>query len=694
MADFFLEVRCEEIPAAMLAPGIKGLGTSLFEELMARRIAPAEVRTAFTPRRLVVELLGMPEREPDRSEELTGPPVSAAWDAEGRPTPALGGFARKCGVAVEELRRLETPRGEYVAATLEVAGRPAAEVLAEVVPATLRGMPWPRVMRWGTARGPWVRPVHSVIALLDGRVVPFELFGVESGRRTLGHPLRSPEPIEVADAADYRRQLAARSIVVDFDERRARLLAGMRERAAELGGELVADDALLDKLASICEIPGVVAGRIERTDLPREVLVTSLRDHQSALTVEKEGRLLPCFLTVMDRADDPQGRVRRGNEWVVEARLSDARFFFAEDRKRSLEARREDLARVTFHEKLGSYAEKSERLVELSRWLALELGHGEAREASARAAALLKTDLTTEMVKEFTSLQGVVGGVYAREEGLDEAVWQSLYDQYLPASADDSIPRRLEGRLVSLADRLDTLVGMFGCGFAPTGSKDPFGLRRAAQGVVRILLEGDLPLDLDAAVRRAAALYGSRLEVETGELAAALRPFFADRMRFLLGREGFAHDEIEAALAAAGSTPPDQRRRAAALAATRDAPGFLDVVLAAKRIANILRGTDPVPPFDPGRLAEPAEIALRDAAVELERDLERTEAAKLYDESLRHIASFAAVLDRFFVDVLVMADDPAVRANRLGLLGWIQELLSRVAGFTEMVVERPEAGAE
>ena len=694
MADFFLEVRCEEIPAHMLGPGVQRLATQLFEELMARRLAPAEVTTSYTPRRLVVALGGLADREPDREEELTGPPVSVAWNEAGEPTPALAGFARKCGVEVEELRRIETPRGEYLAATRRIEGRPAMDVLAELVPEALRRIPWPKVMRWGKGQGPWVRPVHSIVALLGSEVVPFELFGVTSGRQTLGHPLHSPETIEVTDASTYRERLEERSIIVDFKLRRGRLANEMERRASECGGELVSDDALLDKLAAICEIPGVVLGEIDRTDLPREVLITSLRDHQSALTVEKDGELLPYFLTVMDRPDDPEGRVRRGNEWVVEARLSDARFFFAEDRKRTLESRREDLSRVTFHEKLGSYAEKTERIVALSGWIGESLGLGDHEcEPARRAAALLKSDLTTEMVKEFTSLQGVIGGVYAREEGLEADVWQAIYDQYLPATADDAIPRGQAGRLTSLADRLDTLVGMFGCGFAPTGSKDPFGLRRAAQGFVRILLEGDLELDTTAATLEAARLYGDRLDIPAEELELAMRPFLADRIRYLLGREGFAHDEIEAVLAVTGSTPPDRRRRVRALQAARDQDGFLDIVLAAKRIANILRGADDASGFSAERLVEPAEIDLHRAASELAEVLSTTEKERRYEESLRRIAAFAPVLDRFFVDVLVMDEDLEVRANRLGLLAWIQEMLSGVAGFTELVVERPGGGS-
>ena len=688
-ADFLLEVRCEEIPAHMLRPGVRELGTRLFEELMASRLAPSEVYSSFTPRRLVVVLKGLEQREPDREEELTGPPASVAYDADGNPTAALEGFAKKCGVTASELSTVETAKGSYLVATRRVVGRSTAAVLAGLVPEILRQISWPKTMHWGVGQGPWVRPVHSIVALLDGEIVPFELFGVASGRTTIGHPLHSPEPIQVSGVEDYEAKLDQRGIVVDYETRRTALLTAMETAAREAEGILVPDDALLDKLALICEIPGVVSGELEGVELPREVLITSLRDHQSALTVEREGQLLPLFLTVMDRADDPEGRVERGNEWVVAARLADAHFFFQEDRKRSLEERRSDLERVTFHEKLGSYRAKAERIVALSEFLCAELGRDDVLSTARRTAGLLKVDLTTEMVKEFTSLQGIMGGVYARQEGLPEELWQGIYDQYLPAAASDPIPRHLVGQIVSLADRFDTLVGMFGSGFVPTGSKDPFGLRRAAQGAVRILLEAEIELDLEAILLHAIGLYGERLEASPEEVVAALQPFLLDRVRYVLSRKGFAHDEIEASLAVSGANLPDFERRVEALHEIRGEADFLDAVLAAKRIANILRGAEGHE-LDRKRLQEPAEIALAEAASRLESTLDQTEANKAHKQGLGSIAEFAPVLDRFFVDVMVMDEDPEVRANRLALLQWIEGILSRAADLTEMVVERSD----
>jgi len=707
--EYLLEVRSEEIPARMLPAGVRELATRLFEELMARGLPPREVETGFSPRRLLLVMRGLPAQEPDREEEVLGPPLRVAYAADGSPTPALHGFARKCGLAPEELRRVATEKGEYLGATLRSAGRPAAEVLAELVPRILAEISWPKTMRWGAGDGgggPWVRPIHSIVSLLDGALVPFSLHGVAAGDATAGHPILSPRPFRVRGAVDYRRKLAARGIEVRPDERRRVLREGMEARAAEAGGRLVDDPVLLEKLTALCEIPGVVMGSFDPDflALPREVLTISLRDHQSALTVAshvvsdreetalgKEGgvALLPFFLTVMDRADDPVGRVRSGNEWVVAARLSDARFFYDEDRKVELADREEGLASLAFHEKLGSYRDKSERLVELAGEICSRLGWQDAVDDARQAARLLKADLATAMVKEFTSLQGVIGGIYARENGWAPAVWQAVYDQYLPASTDDPLPRGRAGLVLALADRVDTLAGIFGLGLVPTGSRDPFGLRRAAQGVVRICLEGGLAIDLESLCAAAVELYGKRVPRQPAEVVADLRPFLHDRIRHLLGLQGYAYDEIEAALAAEGGNLPDLQRRVDALHRVRERPEFLSIVLAAKRISNIVKGA-PRREVDAALLAEPAERDLAGARTALDREVEEAAAAGDYERGLARIADFAPLLDRFFVEVLVMAEDPAVRGNRIALLGQIGQTLSRIAKLTEMVVDRAE----
>lgn len=691
--EYLLEVRSEEIPARMLEPGVRELATRVFEELMARGLGPREVETGYSPRRLVLILNGLPEREPDREEQVLGPPVSAAFAPDGSPRPALAGFAKKVGLEPDQLSRVKTDKGEYLAAVKKTEGRPTKEVLAEIVPRVLTGISWAKTMRWGSGEGPWVRPVHGIVSLLDGEVVPFELFGIPSGDRTVGHPTLTPEPFRVSGVEEYRRELAARSLEVRPAERRRVLLETMKSRAEALGGRLVEDAPLLDKLAALCEVPGVMEGGFDKDflELPAEVLATSLRDHQSALTVESPNgghQLLPCFLTVMDRPDDPIGRTRSGNEWVVAARLADARFFYGEDRRAGLAHRAEQLERLTFQERLGSYADKTSRLVALATTICDMLGC-EAPQAAA-AARLLKVDLATEMVKEFTSLQGIMGGIYAREEGQPEEVWQAVYDQYMPASMEDRIPRGRIGQVVGLADRMDTLVGIFGLGLIPTGSRDPFGLRRAAQGAVRIALEGGLPLDLEEVAARAAVLYGDRLTRSAEQILEDLRPFLHDRVRYVLGLAGYAYDEIEAALAVGGSSLPDLKARVDALHEVREDANFLTVVLAAKRIVNILKDA-PEERLDEQFFTQPAERDLHAAFQGLRSEVEEAAAAGDYERCLRRIADLAPVLDRFFVDVLVMDPDPRVKANRIALLQAIHRTVSRTARLTEVVVDKAEA---
>ena len=690
-SEFFLEVRCEEIPARMLQPGIRDLATRLFEELLAKGLTPDEVQTGFTPRRLVLTLKGVPDREADREEEMIGPPVQVAYDEAGKPTAAVRGFAAKCGVEPEELRVVTTPKGEYLGATKKTLGRSTPVVLAELLPSLLTEISWAKSMRWASGVGPWVRPVHGLVALFDGEVVPCELFGVAAGDHTLGHPIHSPNSFTVKSSGDYHRQMKQRGIEVVFEARKDALLEQMKAAAKELGGEIVDDPELLDNLASLCGSAGIVVGSFgpHYLNLPREVLITSLRDHQSAFTVESDGKLLPNFLTVMDRLDDPQGKIRAGNEWVVAARLDDARFFYSEDRKIPLSEQRARLEHLMFHADLGSYAEKTERITQLSETLCEVLDWQEEAAAAAEAGGLLKVDLTTEMVKEFTSLQGIMGGIYAREEGVQEAIWQAIYDQYLPVSTQDPIPRGRLGLVTGLADRVDTLVGMFGLGLIPTGSRDPFGLRRLAQGLVQIVLAAELPLDIDLVAARSVLLYGGRLAKGGDEVLGSLRPFLQDRMRHLLGLEGYAYDTIEAALAAGSSNLPDLRSRVDAIHRVREEPDFLSVVLAAKRIANIVSNS-PEYELRDSLLLEPAEKELHREAKRLRGVVDRAEAAGDYEHCLREIAELAEVLDRFFVEVLVMDENQDRRQNRIALLQTIQRMISRTARLTEVVVDKNE----
>ncbi len=728
--ELLLEIRAEEIPARMLPGAVQELGTRLFEELMSRGLSPKSLDSAFTPRRLVLILRGLPSKEKDRQEEVLGPPVKNAFDAEGKPTAAVAAFAKKCEVQEGDLRVVEAAKGkigktlrtyaeqlaqpagagaagggEYLAATKAIVGRETVALLSELLPKILIALTWQKTMRWGAGTGPWVRPVHGVVALFEGKVVPFELFGIQAGGESAGHATLSPKSFPVKGVEDYLAALGRLGIVVFPAERKRLLREKMALRAAALGGVLVEDSALLDKLAAICEIPGVMEGSFsaDLCALPREVLATSLRDHQSALTVEKDGALLPVFLTVMDRPDDPAGRVRAGNEWVVAARLADAKFFFEKDRAVALADRREGLAKLTFQEKLGSYAEKSARLVALSEAIASAAGVADA--AAVRSAAeLLKVDLATDMVKEFTDLQGVVGGLYARAEGAPKAVWQAIYDQYRPAGAKDSLPRGAVGQVTALADRLDTLAGFFGLGLIPTGSKDPFGLRRAALGVVRLALEGEVEVDLEAALGIAFGLLQEKLPVKgaVGSEAAVPSPnvpfeptkafgqlveFLRDRLTHVLGERGFAYDEVAAAMGADGGLLDFRgiAARTAALQNVRQEPGFAAVAQAAKRIANITKGSEAFT-FTEAFCSLDAELALRRASGALQSQILEARTNRDFAAGLRSVARLAAPLETFFKDVMVMDPDERLKQNRIALLQSIQSEIRWLADLSQIVV--------
>ncbi len=687
MADFLLEVRTEEIPARMLARASRTLSTRFFESLTTRGTPPSEVESHYTLRRLVVGLNGLPEREPDREEEALGPPTSVAFDQAGEPTQALIGFAKRCGVAPDQVQRRQTPKGEYAAVVQKIAGESMAEILAALAPRLIQELDWPRSMRWGADTGPWIRPVRGILAILDGEVVPFEVFDVASGNHSAGHPILSPESFAVADWQGYRTALEERDIVLSWDERRRRLEEEFAGAAKALGGAVVEDDDLLDRLAAMCEIPGIVDGRCDPEGIPNEVLTASLRDHQSAFGVRDNGRALPAFLTVMDRPDDPEDLVRQGNEWVVAARLDDARFFVEEDRKRTLIDRRGDLARLTFHQELGSYLERSDLVAGFGRFLCDRLARKNLQDGLTQAAELAKVDLTCEVVKEFTSLQGKVGGIYAREQGLNEEVAAAIYHQYEPASVDDPIPPTLLGRLLGIADRMVSLSGFFALGKAPTGSKDPFALRRAAQGVVEILIGGDLDISTGALAEAGVALFEAQLSESKEVVVEQLTAFLQERVKNLLGRRGFAYDEVAAGVGV-DDMPVAAAARVAALHRARESEDFVAVADSAKRIRKILVGQEVGDSVEEDRFETEAERDLWNKVQSQSDKLTAYVGEHAYDGALEVVAEFAPALERFFVDVLVMADDAGLRANRLALLGKIDQLFVGVADFSELAVER------
>lgn len=667
---FLLELGVEEIPHWMIVPALGDFQRLFQAFLEEHRLTASALQFDGTPRRLVLRIDSLQARQEDRDELVMGPPKSAAYK-DGKPTGAALGFAKKMGVEPDALLLETTPKGEYLAVRRKVEGRDARTLLAEALPGLITRIPWPKAMYWtGKDGARFIRPIRWIVALLGDQVVEFELAGVKSGALSRGH--RRMGSTEIAfDHANYEERLEKNGVILSADQRRQKIQS---EIAALLKGgsdELVADDALLEDLVYLTEYPTPILGTFDEKflDLPAEVLTTVMRHHQRYFTLRRpDGSMAPAFVAVMNIKADTHGYVRKGNERVLEARFNDARFFWEVDQQRKLADRVPDLANVTFQAKLGSYLEKTKRVQERVKSICAELNV--APESAERAALLAKTDLTTDMVKELTELQGVMGGLYARAQGEPEAVWKAIYDHYLPQSMDDPIPSTLDGQIVSLADKLDTLASCFSIGMVPTGSKDPFALRRAAQGVVKILAE-------------------SRLNLGLGGVTPELREFLNDRIRYYYRDvRGFKYDEVNAVLATQPPSVLEIEDRLQAVRQVRDTEDFVPLAAAFKRIRNILRQADHAAgAVDPSLFQDGAERALFEDVEKVQYQVERLTAQRDYIAALQLIATLRPAVDRFFDGVLVNAPEAQVRANRLNLLSRILIAFSSIADFSEIVSE-------
>jgi glycyl-tRNA synthetase beta chain len=656
---FLLEIGVEEVPDWMIEPALDSLRDLFTAVLAEHRLGGTVASMDATPRRLVLRAEGLLRAQPDETRSVSGPPVSSGAGA-------AQGFAKKMGVALEQLGKTQTAKGEYWSFEKHVPGRATADVLAEALPGLIPKISFPKTMYWTGKGGPrFIRPIRWIVALLGDDVLPFELAGVRSGNISSGHRLLGAKSLPVT-IQDYVEQLRANGVILSAAERRERITSA-------LGPDVVVDEALLKTLVYLTEIPTPIRGGFDPNylQLPREILVTVMRHHQRYFSVGHDGALAPEFVAVMNTDSDPQGLVRLGNERVLRARFNDARFFWDVDQQRKLADRLEDLRNVTFQAKLGSYYEKVERMVTLLKQIAGVL-HLNANMA-VRAAQLSKVDLTTEMVKEFTELQGVVGGLYAREQGETAEVWRAIYEHYKPVSMEDSIPSTLTGQAVALADKCDTLRGCFDIGLIPTGSRDPIALRRAAQGVVKILVEGRLKLKLSM-------LLGDN---------AHLREFMMDRIRYYFRDvRGFNYDEVNAVLAAGSDDLVDVEQRLEAIRTVRPTEDFEPLAASFKRIQNILKqanfsvsGSVDVNLLEAGPESDLHSefLRVRDAVFAQRR-------AGDFAGALANIASIRPRVDLFFDKVLVNAPQERIRHNRLTLLSSLLSEFSTIADFSEIVV--------
>lgn len=688
MAEYFFELLTEEIPASMHEAAQNALRAQLTELLIGTGGEP-QIYVSTTSRRIIFFLSGLPLREPDREEEVKGPPRKSAYDAAGAPTRALQGFLKKYEATEADV--LEG--GEYVRIRRRIRGRGFDSILQERVPQIVAGLRWPKMMRWGSGAQSYIRPIHSIISMFGTEHLPIEIFGVSSGKATVGHRTLAPEKIIVAGYNDYVTKLELANVVIDATRRLHVMAERARVLSNQAGGTASVDATIWSQWQYLTEYPGVVRAefRPEFLSLPEEVLVTVMRVHQKQLPIrDSQEKLTNSFLAVLDNEGDPDGNAAYGNAFVTNARFADAKFFYDTDRRTRLEERLPQLAHLQFQEKLGNYQEKTKRIEAIAASVCAHLKIDPAE--TLAAARLCKTDLVTEMVKEFTDLQGQIGGIYAREEGHPPAVWQAIYDHYRPVSLDDPLPRAVPGAVISLADKIDTLAGFFRIGLRPTGSRDPFALRRAAQGIVQILLNRDkrqIRIGVDQLVDFALAAHA-----DAANLAARteLLDFFAERLRTLLeiSQYGFAYDEIAAAMESGwAASLTDLVDRIAALHAIRNDPNFLSILDSAKRIANIIQGHEGTH-VEPRKLENETERRLDKLADAVGEQIDDMIRECEYQRALESFAAMAPELEKFFKEVMVMVDDPAVRANRMSLLRKIGRAVWKIADVTKIVVDRSE----
>jgi len=685
-ADLLVEIGTEELPPKALASLSEAFTQGLQQQLRQHDLGFAKARGFATPRRLAVLVTGLSSSQADKRVERRGPALRAAFDTEGNPTQAALGFARSCGVEVAALETQETAKGAWLVHRHTEPGRATLELIPGLVESALAGLPIPKRMRWGERSEEFVRPVHWVVLLFGDQVVPGQVMGLAAGRQTRGHRFHHPQPIEIDVPALYPRLLEEQGrVIADFDERRRLIEQQARECAQAIDAVAVIEPRLLDEVTALTEWPVALMGGFEQRflEVPPECLVQAMQEHQKYFPVEsREGDLLPHFIAISNIESLDRDQVRAGNERVIRPRFSDAAFFWEQDLKHPLEYHIEGLKQIKFQERLGSLYDKAGRIAVLADLIAEQINLDKA--LAMRAAWLCKCDLLSEMVGEFASLQGIMGRYYARHAGEDPQVAQAMEEVYMPRHAGDALPQSDCGRTIAIADRLDTLVGIFAIGLRPTGAKDPYGLRRAALGVLRILIETPLHLDLyqllDSAAQGLQPLFAEAIEIEPvfDYMMERLKAYYTDR--------SIPPDSIDAVLARRPTRPADFDQRVRAVTSFRGLEESQSLAAANKRIRNILKKTDePIPrKIDQGLLREPAERRLAD---ELERYAPQVEplfATGDYTQGMRLLAGLKGSVDQFFDQVMVMSDDSALRGNRLALLRRLEALFLGVADLSRL----------
>ena len=681
--NFLVEIGTEELPPKALKTLATSFADNVEAELNQAGLTFDKIEWFAAPRRLAVKVLNLATQQPSKEIEKRGPAVSAAFDAEGKPTKAAEGWARGCGITVEQAERIATDKGEWLVHRAKIEGQPTKNLLNGIVANALAKLPIPKPMRWADKTVQFIRPVHTVTMLLGDELIEGEILGVASARTIRGHRFLGEKEFEIQHADQYPQLLREKgSVVADFNERKAEILAKSQAKATALGGVADIEESLLEEVTSLVEYPNVLAAKFEERFLavPAEALVYTMKGDQKYFPIyDKDGKLLPHFIFVSNINPEDPTAIIEGNEKVVRPRLTDAEFFFKTDLKQKLVDRLPRLETVLFQQQLGTLKDKTDRIEQLAGEIAKQIGADEAK--AKRAGLLSKCDLMTNMVFEFTDTQGVMGMHYARHDGEDEEVAVALNEQYMPRFAGDELPKSLVASAVALADKFDTLTGIFGIGQAPKGSADPFALRRAALGVLRIIVEKNLPLDLEDLVKKSAALFGDKLTNQN--VVADVVDFMLGRFRAWYQDEGIAVDVIQAVLARRPTRPADFDARVRAVSHFRTLDSAEALAAANKRVSNILAKADAaIGEINLTACVEPAEKALAEAVLALHTEVQPLIAKGDYTAVLDKLANLRAPVDNFFDNVMVNAEDPALRQNRLAILNTLQDLFLQVADIS------------
>ena len=681
--NFLVEIGTEELPPKALKTLATSFADNVEAELNQAGVTFDKIEWFAAPRRLAVKVLNLATQQPSKEIEKRGPAVSAAFDAEGKPTKAAEGWARGCGITVEQAERIATDKGEWLVHRAKIEGQPTKNLLNDIVANALAKLPIPKPMRWADKTVQFIRPVHTVTMLLGDELIEGEILGVASARTIRGHRFLGEKEFEIQHADQYPQLLREKgSVVADFNERKAEILAKSQAKATALGGVADIEESLLEEVTSLVEYPNVLAAKFEERFLavPAEALVYTMKGDQKYFPIyDKDGKLLPHFIFVSNINPEDPTAIIEGNEKVVRPRLTDAEFFFKTDLKQKLVDRLPRLETVLFQQQLGTLKDKTNRIEQLAGEIAKQIGADEAK--AKRAGLLSKCDLMTNMVFEFTDTQGVMGMHYARNDGEDEEVAVALNEQYMPRFAGDELPKSLVASAVALADKFDTLTGIFGIGQAPKGSADPFALRRAALGVLRIIVEKNLPLDLEDLVKKSAALFGDKLTNQN--VVADVVDFMLGRFRAWYQDEGIAVDVIQAVLARRPTRPADFDARVRAVSHFRALDSAEALAAANKRVSNILAKADAaIGEINLTACVEPAEKALAEAVLALRTEVQPLIAQGDYTAVLDKLANLRAPVDSFFDNVMVNAEDPALRQNRLAILNTLQGLFLQVADIS------------